>query len=185
MFIKFFTIFFSLVFTINLSANHDMVLKYNLRFGGDMHCFLLEENSIWEIKKFVPRSKSWSEWWNNVNLPIPDELITDASDWKVGCDVVVVPSIKFLDNDLKDLAYNWEDLLYCKWAIINQRTGKVLFANKISIEDFLKVTVENIANDAYSRGYSSGYSYGYSQGYSSGYTNGYSNASSDYHNCSH
>lgn len=139
--------------------------------------FVLSDGSLWKAVRFDTRSRSLSEWWNNVQL-VPDNYECFPKDWNLGAQIEVYSKYGNLNIDERD-AYNEQDLKSCTHLLVNSHTGQVLFAQALHpAEGILRIVAEaqnrafEETNGNYHKGYNDGYYVGYHQGYQEGYNLG-------------
>jgi hypothetical protein len=125
--------------------------------------FVLSDRSCWKVVGFSKRWRTFSEWWNSVQLIAPECYECLPNDWYVGTQIEVHSKLDRLNVSEAD-ASNQEILRQCTHLLVNSHTGKVLFA--ISMEPgecMLEVFHE-------------GFKLGHNQGIAEGRLQGYQNA---------
>ena len=144
--------------------------------------FVLSDGSCWKIIGFIPRWRTPSEWWNNVEL-VPENYKCEPSDWAVGTVIQTSPKHLHLEVNEAD-ASNQDSLMQCTDLIVNTRTGQVLFGLALNPAMFLAEVADRFFKDGYNKGerdeslrqavnstisYSRGHEAGYKEGYLDAY----------------
>jgi len=148
----------------SLYALDGLYISQNIDIGDNQTILILSDNSIWRLYPVHERSRSWSEWWNNVQIEQPEkEFLGNFTKWSEGCAVCVHP------YDGRPLAkYNNEDLFKCGSFIELVRADKLAFAQGLDVKSFC-VLIPSIFKHQYNSGYNEGYNSGYLIGHNSGY----------------
>jgi len=172
---------FSTIFFSKTKADEPVFEKFYLQHYvsfGNTFILMLDDNSMWELFCFKPRSQTWSEWWNSVKIEVDENFL-----WKEG-DLMVQDRIIIGENNLDRALYGKlkeEDekrLHYFDYVIENLSGNKVAFARPISFAEFTNLFID-YSNYQYDQGYSSGHATGYLDGYDSGYLEGYDSGHAD------
>lgn len=148
--------------------------------------YILSDKSCWKVVGFSKRWRGVVEWWNRVELA-PAKYNTIPSDWFIGSEIAVFSKRNALDVS-EENASNYDVIRQCTHLLENQRTGHVLFAIYMPVEEcfiqlaadsykdghaqgFAKCLQENFKSktDSYSKEYDLGYIEGYKNGYDKGY----------------
>jgi len=161
------------------NAHADMEISYEQNqlqhyvAFGDSFIIVLDDNSIWEIFCFKPRSQTWSEWWNGVKVQMDEEFLWKVDDWLANDKIVVRDN--YLDEEVFDQLkeYDKKRLRYYGYLLENVSAHKIAFARPIAFNEFTDLFIK-YSEDQYSLGHSDGYSSGHSDGYSAGYSAGHS-----------
>lgn len=163
---------FIFVFIISTKAlfSQDLAIKYITPLRNNLIIFL-EDNSIWEIFDFDYRFRTWTEWWNGVELRKDANFIWNDTHWLINDyvafqdkDDVIFCLDALTNNDMQK--YNQS-----QYVLINQDSFKQAFARQINLE-FLIEEMHLYAIEQYESGYTDGHISGYSDGYSDGYSAG-------------
>lgn len=137
--------------------------------------FVLSDGSCWKVIPFEKRWRSFSEWWEGIELNVPEDYECLPKDWNLGAEIEVYPKSFATDVDEYD-AYNQKALKQCTHLLCNRNSEEVLFAIEFAPWSFMAM----VFNNAYSEGHDVGWKKGHNAGYSEGYQNGYNQGISEY-----
>lgn len=173
---------FSCSFAEAQNLEKEEVLSSKICLQDQTGYFVLTDGSCWKVMGFVPRWRSISEWWNNVEL-VPDNYKCEPGQWVVGAAIQAYPKYGNIEVNLAD-ASNLEALNQCTHLLFNTRTGQVLFAIAMDTghcladvfrEAYREGRVKGVeegyakarsdANTIYESGRAAGYQAGYAAGY--------------------
>ncbi|NGX34258.1 MAG: hypothetical protein K1060chlam1_00609 [Candidatus Anoxychlamydiales bacterium] len=141
---------------------------------GNTFVVMLDDNSMWELFCFKPRSQTWSEWWNSVKINVDENFLWKEGDWMIEDQIIIGENNlnRALMGKLKD--DDQTRLRSFHYVIENLNAEKVAFARPISFAEFTNLFIE-YSNYQYDQGYSVGSSSGYLNGYNVGYSDGKKN----------
>ena len=107
--------------------------------------FVLADGSCWKVVGFAKRWRTICEWWNNTTL-IPESYESIPNDWVLGTEVTIYPKAEYISVN-EDDATNSHELKNCPYLLVNQTTGKILFALPLEgtdcMERVLKAALHN------------------------------------------
>lgn len=125
--------------------------------------WIFSDGSFWQVTTFVKRWRSPLEWVSGVELYVPDEYLSNLTDWSLGDEFEEYP--KYGNSRIDEsAASNQDDLKKCTHILVNSRTGKILFATALHPSDFILEVFNEGHGIGYFKGYNSGYDWGYSSG---------------------
>ncbi|HEU65015.1 MAG TPA: hypothetical protein ENH96_06500 [Chlamydiae bacterium] len=165
---------FSAIFFSKAKADQPVFDKFYMQHYvsfGNTFVVMLDDNSMWELFCFKPRSQTWSEWWNSVKIEVDENFLWKEGDWMIQDQIVIGENNldRALFGKLKD---EDEKRLRCFDYVIENLSGnKVAFARPISFAEFTNLFID-YSNYQYDLGLEDGFSDGYLSGYSSGFSDG-------------
>lgn len=138
--------------------------------------FVLSDGSFWKAVTFIKRWRTPGEWWQGVELYVPENYDCTPKDWFLGTEIEAYTKISHLNVD-ESFASNFEDLKKCTHLLYNRGSGKMLFAISMHPADCLgEIFAEGRQqgyDDGYLKGYNSGYDLGYKDGFNKGHLQGF------------
>ena len=155
----------------DIEINHEQnKLQHYVSFG-DSFIITLDDNSIWEVFCFKPRSQTWSEWWNGVKVQMDEEFLWKIDDWLANDKIVVREN--YLDEEVFEQLkeYDKKRLRYYGYVLENASAHKIAFARPIAFNEFTDLFIQ-YSEERYSDGHSDGYYKGKNDGYNEGYCEG-------------
>jgi hypothetical protein len=141
------------LFSSTLSAYE---LKAKAALSNTNGYYVLSDGSCWKVVALTPRWRSFSEWWEGIELNYPANYDCVPSNWRLGDEIEVCPNDFLFEID-ESVISNPKTIASCTHALFNRHTKEVLFGIPLDPASFL-VTV---FNSAYKDGYNSGYDDGY------------------------
>ena len=143
--------------------------------------YTFSDGSLWKVINCFPRWRSLSEWWNDVRV-VPDAYQSSPSDWYLGADITMIPRAQGNDRAEQN-ASNKTELDQATHLLLNEASGKKLFAISMRPEECLREVYNLTHKEAYSQGYLKGQlsrdldaSKQYEKGFDAGYYEGYKEA---------
>jgi len=120
---------------------------------------VLENKSIWKLFPIDTNQRSFTEWWNGIEIDQPDEIfIYEFRDWKIS-DKIEIYRAHFDDSELSE-KYKAK-ATHCEIYLLENKTRqKFAYAWDMPLGDLL----EALNNNGWSQ-WQTGYSEGYFQGY--------------------
>lgn len=190
--IKCFLVFFAFVSSDLHPNEQEVSLCSKVVVEPSRGFYCLSDGSIWKVMAVIPREKTISEWWYNLNI-VPKNFECNIDDFYVGAKIKIIPRCECSTfND--EVAGNKKELASYSHVLMNTGINKCLFALPLLPETGLmevyqhgclfgsknynqrryKEGYDNGCNAGYNKGYLQGYFYGYtSEGYQKGYSDGY------------
>jgi hypothetical protein len=165
-----FTFLLSTVASYADAPEHKGFLSGKIIIRDSFGYFLLSDGSHWQVNGFVLRSRGFFEWWNGVQLAIPEGCECKPNDWILGSTIEAYPKVTF-DFDYTG-ADNLEALKQCTHCLVNTQSGQILFGNPLLPADCLTRIYNDAAAKAYDQGYEEGFTAGKYTGYWTGYNAG-------------
>lgn len=144
--------------------------------------YALSDGSQWKVIGFSKRWRTFSEWWNNVEIA-PEYYDCLPTDWYLGAQIETYTKYGNLNVNEADAA-NSDILRQCTHLLVNRATGQVLFALLLHPADCLVQLYNDAYKDGHTKGFEKGrslsnqktdeiYNNGHSEGYKAGYADGY------------
>jgi len=143
--------------------------------------FVLEDKTTWRVKLLSENTRSFSQWWNGVEIDQPDlAFVSNVQDWSP-FDEILVHHASFENEDLLR-KYKVSKREQEVFLLENMTTNKLAYASSVPFKNLLDMLSEHAKNQrklGYNRGYSDGYSVGKRDGESDGYQKGYRDGRAD------